>query len=348
MKSNLANSKQIQDEVSLLNLMTEPREALVEAMKSIPGPLVVVGAGGKMGPSLCLLAKRAAELGGNPLRIIALSRFSNPSEREWLESNGIETQSFDALSTNEEPELPDASHLVYLVGMKFGTDRNPELTWATNTLAPARVATRYAGVPTVALSTGNVYPMSRVDSAGPDESSPLTPQGEYANAAVARERIFEHFSKTLATPVALLRLNYALDLRYGILVDLAQSILAERPIDLSMGYVNCIWQGDANDRILRSFSLVKRPAVAFNLTSPRAYAVRDLASELGRHLGISPRFEGTPSETALLSDASRLTRELGEPETPIDDVIGGTAHWVKNGGKLLGRPTKFQVRDGGF
>jgi len=348
MKSKMAIPDEILDESSLLQVMTNPSEALVESLSTVEGPLVVVGAGGKMGPSLCVLAKRAAALAGRELSVIALSRFSNRSEREWLEAQGIQTQRFDALALDDQADLPDASHVVYLVGMKFGTGSNPELTWATNTIAPANIARRYSSVPMVALSTGNVYPLVPANSQGPSEASPLTPIGEYANAAVARERIFGHFSRVQGSRCALLRLNYALDLRYGILVDLAQSILERKPIDLTMSRVNCIWQGDANDRILRSLELAESPAVAFNLTSPQSYLIRDLASQLGSHLGVAPQFVGEAAESALLSDATRLCELLGEPETPIETVIRWTAAWLKNGGNVLGRPTKFQIRDGKY
>lgn len=338
----------IEDEASLLEVMARPSAAVVECVSRIEGPLVLVGAGGKMGPSLCWLAKRAAEQAGKDLEIIALSRFSNHAERDWLESKGVRTQRFDALSESDWSTLPDASHVVYLVGLKFGTGSNPELTWATNTLAPAALARRYAKVPMVALSTGNVYPMVSCDSRGSSEQDALTPLGEYANAAVARERIFGHFSRTLHLQCVLLRLNYALDLRYGILVDLGQAILAGTPIDLSMSRVNCIWQGDANDRILRSFDLVASPAAVYNLTSVESYAVEDLARALGERLGTEPRFCGSPASKLLLSDSAALAERLGAPETGIETVMDWTADWLKKGRRILGRPTKFQVDDGRY
>ncbi len=348
MKRKMAFPSSIEDEASLLELMTRPSEAVVELVSRIEGPLVVVGAGGKMGPSLCWLAKRAAEVAGNDLEIIALSRFSNATERDWLESKGIRTCRFDALNADDGAALPDASHVVYLVGLKFGTGSNPELTWATNTLAPAAIARRYANVPVVALSTGNVYPMVPSESRGSSEQDALTPLGEYANAAVARERIFGHFCKSLNLRCALLRLNYALDLRYGILVDLGQSILAGNPIDISTSRVNCIWQGDANDRILRSFDLVASPVAAFNLTSIESYAIKDLAQALGERLGVSPTFCGKPAPNILLSDSTALAERLGLPEMRIETVLDWTADWLKNGKRTLGRPTKFQVSDGRF
>ncbi len=348
MNHGLAFPDEIPTESALLEVLSEPSKSLIEQIGSISGPLVVVGAGGKMGPTLCVLAKRAAELAGHSLSVMALSRFSNEKERSWLESRGVQTRRFDALAESSGDPLPDASHVVYLVGLKFGTGDQPELTWATNTLAPARVAQRYRGVPMVALSTGNVYPMSEVDSQGSTESDPLTPLGEYANAAVARERIFEYVSNQNQSPMALLRLNYALDLRYGILVDLAQSLIKEQAIDLSMSAVNCLWQRDANERILRSLALVEYPIAVYNLTSPEAYPIESLAMELGERLGVAPRFVGSPARNALLSDASKLTRRLGRPETPIESVIRWTADWMGRGGRTLGRPTKFQVRDGVF
>ena len=338
----------IPNEDVLLNVMTQPSAAAVEVMSKVKGPLVVVGAGGKMGPSLCLLAKRAAEEAGNELSVIAVSRFSNDAEREWLEAYGIQTQRCDTLEPSDVGRLPEASHLIFLVGLKFGTQSNPDLTWATNTLAPANIARRYRQVPMVALSTGNVYPLVPANSAGATEGDPLTPLGEYANAAVARERVFGYFSRSLGIPCVVLRLNYALDLRYGILVDLARSILSDQAIDLSMSRVNCLWQGDANDFILRSLELATSPAATFNMTSPEVYEVKELATKLGTHVNKSVRFTGSPSETALLSDATALTQRLGAPRTPIDSVIKWTAEWMLAGGRVLGRPTKFQVRDGRF
>ena len=348
MKSKMVLPSEIRDEIALLDVMTSPSAKLVEAFSNLAGPLVVVGAGGKMGPSLCVLAKRAAEAAGRNMNVIALSRFSNDAEREWLNEQGIITQRFDALDPKDLDALPDASHVVYLVGLKFGTGSNPELTWATNTIAPAGIARRYSKIPMVALSTGNVYPMVPVDSMGSKEHDALTPIGEYANAAVARERVFGYFSRTLGNPCVLLRLNYALDLRYGILVDLCQSILNRVPIDLTMSRVNCIWQGDANDRILRSLSLATSPAASYNLTSPQTYAIRDLAERLGAVLEIAPEFVGEPSSTALLSDATALNDRLGDSGVSIDTVIHWTAMWMKNGGRTLGRSTKFQIRDGAF
>lgn len=301
-----------------------------------------------MGPSLCMLAKRAAQEAGNEVPVIAVSRFSNEAEREWLEAHDIRTQRCDSLEPTDVASLPDASHVIYLVGLKFGTQSDPNLTWATNTVAPANIARRYAEVPMVALSTGNVYPLVPVSSAGAVEVDPLTPLGEYANAAVARERVFGYFSRSLGNPCVLLRLNYALDLRYGILVDLARTILADQAVDLSMSRVNCIWQGDANEFILRSLELATSPAATFNLTSPQVYEVKELAEDLGRHLNKSVRFTGIPCETALLSDATALTQRLGVPKVPIEKVIKWTSEWLLSGGSVLGRPTKFQVRDGRF
>lgn len=338
----------ILDEPQLDELLTRPRPVLIEALRAIPGPLVVLGAGGKMGPTLCVLARRAAEEGGRPLEVVAVSRFSDKAARRWLEQRGVRTVSADLLDREAVGRLPDASHLVYLVGLKFGTAKAPQLTWAINTLAPAHAAERYRGAPTVALSTGNVYPLVPVAGGGAREDHPLTPLGEYANAAVARERILEHCSLAHGTPLALIRLNYAVELRYGVLVDIGQKVLQGRPIVISNGYLNCIWQGDANEMILRALGLASAPASAWNLTSPRILRVRDLAVRLGQLLGREAIFEGEEEPTAHLSDASRIVDALGAPPTDLGEVLAWTAAWLKMGGRLLGRPTSFEVRDGRY
>ncbi len=336
------------DETALLDALCEPSPALVEQVAQLESPLVVVGAGGKMGPTLCVMAKRAAQEANRRLDVIALSRFSNPAESAWLAEHEVETRRYDALDENAAVALPDAAQVVYLVGLKFGTQSNPGLTWATNTLAPAQVVRRYAGGQVVALSTGNVYPLVPADSAGAAESAPLTPLGEYANAAVARERVIEYVAERHHVRGALIRLNYALDCRYGVLVDLGQKILSGTPIELTMGRVNCIWQRDANERILRAFSLVASPVAAYNLSSPVSYAVEDLARELGKRLSREPQFVGHPAPTALLTDATRLADLMGKPETSLDSVLDWTADWLLRGGRVYGKPTKFDVRDGTY
>ncbi|MFP6899271.1 MAG: NAD(P)-dependent oxidoreductase [Roseibacillus sp.] len=343
------NPEFIESEEALEEVLTHPRRELIEAIAEVRSPLVILGAGGKMGPSLAVLAKRAAQEAGHQLDIIAVSRFRAGGQREWLEQRGIRTLSADLLDRARVEELPEAGDVLYLVGLKFGTQENPSLTWAINTVAPHHAAERYRGRRMVALSTGNVYPLTEVGAGGSVEDDALTPVGEYANAVVARERIFDYFSRESGgAPVALLRLNYATDLRYGVPVDLARKIWTGVPIDLSNGSFNCIWQGDANEMILRAFPLAASPARAWNLTSPQAYRIREVAEELGSLLGREPIFTGSESDTALLSNAGALCAELGEPPTDLPCILARTAHWVKKGGRELGKPTHFEVRDGRY
>lgn len=329
-------------------LLTRPSDELVQFVRSLSSPLVLLGAAGKMGPSLAVMVRRAAQQAGHNLKILAVSRFSGSGTAAWLEQRGVETISCDLLERQAVASLPDAENVIYLVGLKFGTQQNPSLTWAINTLAPAHTCEKYARARCVALSTGNVYPLVPVTSGGATEDQPLTPLGEYANAAVARERLFEYHSRKNATPVAVLRLNYAVEMRYGVLLDIAQKVWSNTAIDVTMGYLNCIWQRDANDLIVRALSLATSPSTAFNMTGPTRWSVRELALRFGELMGRKPQIAGQESNTALLSNCERLNRALGAPFTPIDHVIRRIAHWVMNQGPTLGRPTKFEVRDGQF
>lgn len=338
----------IRTEEELDEVMTRPSVELVSFVTTLRGPLLILGAGGKMGPSLAARAKRAAEAARIDLPVIAVSRFSDDAARRWLERWGVETLSADLFDRDGVARLPDAENVIYLVGTKFGTTANPSRTWAVNTLVPERVAERYARSRIVALSTGNVYPLVPASSSGSIESDPLTPIGEYPNAAVARERIFDFFSRENGTQVVLIRLNYAADLRYGVLVDVARRVRAGEPVDVTTGCFNCIWQGDANDAILRALALAESPARPLNLTGAAKLSVRTLAEEFGRLFDLPVQISGTEAETALLSDSSEARRLLGEPPTPIDTVIHWTAEWIRRGGRLWDKPSHFEVRDGMF
>jgi hypothetical protein len=340
--------KTIRTEAELDEVLTRPSPQLVEIIKTVSSPLLVLGAGGKMGPTLAVLARRAAEAAGHPLEVIAASRFGNAASREWLEARGVRTLSCDLLDVDAVARLPDAQNLIYLVGLKFGTAQNPAATWAINTLVPARVCERYPRSRIVALSTGNVYPQSEGSRGGSVETDSLTPLGEYANAAVGRERIFEFYSQRQATPIALLRLFYAVELRYGVLADLARKIRAGEPVPLGNGAFNCIWQGDANELILRSLPLAASPASTWNLCRPEVFSVREIATRLGELLERAPILSGNESGTALLGNSSRLCAVLGSPTTPMESLLRWTAQWVKQGGRDLGRPTHFEVHDGNY
>jgi nucleoside-diphosphate-sugar epimerase len=338
----------METEAQLDDSLTRPRPVLVEFIRSVSSPLVVLGAGGKMGPSLAVLARRAADAAGHSLEIIAVSRFSDAGARSFLELRGVTTLAADLLRRDELEKLPDSANVIYLAGLKFGTSENPSLTWAVNTIVPANVMERFAASRIVALSTGNVYPLVEAASGGATEEHPLTPLGEYANAAVARERIFEYFSRKNGTPVALMRLNYAVELRYGVLADIGRKIQAGEQVDLRNGYFNCIWQGDANEMILRSLPLAVSPSRAWNLTGPVPISVRHVAERFSELLGKNARFMGKEADTALLSNSNRLRAELGEPATSLDSVLEWIAHWIQVGGRNLDKPTHFEVRDGAY
>ncbi|NOS72556.1 MAG: NAD(P)-dependent oxidoreductase [Verrucomicrobia bacterium] len=338
----------IQNESELEEVLTRPSSALIEFIKTVSSPLLVLGAGGKMGPTLAVLARRAADAAGHPLEIVAASRFSNDASRQWLEARGVKTVSCDLLDSDAVARLPDANNIIYLVGLKFGTAQNPAATWAINTIVPARVCERFPNSRIVALSTGNVYPQSDVSRGGSVESDSLTPLGEYANAAVGRERIFEFYSSRQNTPIALLRLFYAVELRYGVLVDIARKVHSGQPVSLANGYFNCIWQRDANELILRSLLLTTAPASVYNLCRPEMFSVRDIATEFGKLLDRAPSFSGSETQTALLGNPAKLCDSIPSTSTIMETILRWTADWVKRGGHDLGRPTHFEVRDGKY
>jgi nucleoside-diphosphate-sugar epimerase len=294
------------------------------------------------------LARRAAEAAQHRLEVIAVSRFSNKAARQSFETAGIETIACDLLDREAVARLPDAENVAYMAGLKFGTTENPSATWAMNTLAPAHVCERYARSRIVALSTGNVYPLSEVRRGGCTENDPLTPVGEYPNAAVARERIFEFHSRRNGTPVVLLRLFYAVEVRYGVLVDIARKIHAGEPIPLATGYFNCIWQRDANEMALSALALAASPSVVFNLCRPEIFSVREVATRLGELMQRMPQFFGSETTTALLGNATKICDVLGEPAIQLDTMLRSIARWVKSGGRNLGKPTHFEIRDGNY
>jgi nucleoside-diphosphate-sugar epimerase len=338
----------VNTEEELDDLLTRPRPVLVEFIRSLQSPLLILGAGGKMGPTLAWLARRAAEAAGHALDIIAVSRFADEQARHWLEARGVQTRRIDLLDREALQTLPVAANVIYLVGRKFGTSLDAARTWASNTLVPAYVAERFPQSRMVVLSTGNVYPLVFVARGGSVETDALTPCGEYANAAIARERLFEFFAQQNGTPVCILRLNYAVELRYGVLVDIARQVLAEEAVDLTTGSINCIWQGDANDMILRALVLAKTPPQVLNLTGPAVLSVRGLAQRFGELFGKTVQFTGTEAATALLSNPAQACTLLGSPPTPLEAVIRWTAHWLQSGGRLLAKPTHFEVRDGRY
>jgi len=332
------------DERGLEDWLSEPLPATGATLKEIEGDVAVLGAGGKMGPTLAMMLKKAAP----QKTVYAVSRFSDEPVRQRIEEHGVKITEADLLDESAYDSLPDVPNVFYLAGMKFGASGNQPLTWAMNVYMPALVAQRYGQARIVALSTGNVYPFTPLDSGGPRETDLPNPVGEYAQSCLGRERMFQHFSQRFGTPVTLIRLNYANELRYGILVDLTLKVLHGEPIDVTMGAVNLIWQGDANNYIARALSIAKSPPTILNVTGPETLDVRDLAGRIGKVLGKEPRFVSQEADTALLSNASTCCGLFGPPAMGLDEMIQSIVPWVAAGKPVLSKPTKFAVRDGRF
>ncbi|MAG57323.1 MAG: epimerase [Planctomycetes bacterium] len=332
----------------LEELLSRPTPGVIDALASLRGDLVILGAGGKMGPSLAKMAKRALVASGSRHGVIAVSRFSDPAQRAALEAAGVSTSSVDLLDVGAGARLPTAGAVVFMAATKFGTQGAESHTWAVNAHLPGMVAQHYRGVPIVAFSSGNVYPFVPVAQGGATEATPPRPVGSYAWSVLARERIFEHFSREHGTPVVLIRLNYAVGLRYGVPVDVAVKVRDGVPIDLAMGYANIIWQGDANAMALRSFEVAASPPRPLNVTGPETVSIREMAMRFGDRLGREAVFSGAEEETALLNDASAAFHCFGPPLVSLDRLIGWVAHWVGNGRPLSDRPTHYETRDGVF
>jgi nucleoside-diphosphate-sugar epimerase len=334
-------------EADLEEALSEPTPQVIETMGRLSGDVVLLGAAGKMGPTLARMAKRASDAAGVKRRVIAVSRFSGGGE-EAFTAHGVEAVRCDLLDEEQVKRLPDAANVVYMPGRKFGSTGDAATTWAINCYLPSVVCRKYRGSRIVAFSTGNVYPLTRPETGGPTEVDAPNPVGEYGMSALGRERMFEYFSRSLGIPVAIVRLNYAVDLRYGVLVDIARKLLANEPVDLAMGHLNTIWQGDANAMTLRAFDHVASPPAVFNVTGPEVLSVRKVAERLGELLGVAPRFTGTEAGTALLSDAKRGIETLGPLRVSSDQLIEWVADWLEHGGRLLNKPTHFEARDGRF
>jgi nucleoside-diphosphate-sugar epimerase len=328
----------------LETFLAAPSPALVEELKAIDGDLVILGVAGKMGPTLARLAKNATP----GRRVIGVARFSEAGLRERLGSWGVETIACDLLDREAIARLPEAPNLIFAAGHKFGASGNTPLTWAMNTWVPSVVAERYRNSRIVAFSTGNVYPLTRVGTPAPTEATPPGPVGDYAQSCLGRERMFEYFSARYGTPGRIFRLNYAIDMRYGVLFDIASKVRKGEPVDVTMGHVNLIWQGDANEQVLRCLGRCTTPATPLNSTGLEALSVRELAIGLGERMGVPAKIVGREAETALLSDASEAARLFGAPRVPIATMLDWVADWVANDGASLGKPTKFEVRDGRF
>lgn len=339
---SITTVEQLDDALSL------PPDWLTESLAGLEGDILVLGVAGKMGPTLARMAKRASEQTGTSRRVIGVARFSNQAEQKKLESWSIETIRADLLDEDSVSALPDALNVVFMAGMKFGSTGSESLTWAMNAVVPAIVASRYRSSRIVAFSTGNVYGLVPVSGGGSVESDSLNPVGEYAMSCLGRERVFEHFSRSNGTPLSIVRLNYACELRYGVLVDLATRILNRQPIDVAMGAFNVIWQGDANAHALATLADCTSPPFVVNVTGPEILSVRNISEQLAERLSLPVEFVGTESSTALLNDAGFSHKRYGQPQVSLSKMLDHVADWVKRGGESLGKPTGFEVRDGKF
>ena len=338
----------ISTEAELEENLSRPTPEVVKDMARLKGDLVILGVGGKMGPTLARMARRAMDEAKVKHAVIGVARFSDPRSRESLEAAGVRTVPCDLLQREQVLKLPDGAAVISMVGQKFGTTGAESLTWATNAYLPGLISERYPRVPTMAFSTGNVNPLVPIASGGTTEETPPGPIGEYAQSALGRERMFEFFSRTLGTPTSIYRLNYAVELRYGILLEIALKVSTGTPLDVRMGYVNVIWQGDANAIGLRMLFLGKSPPEIFNVTGAETLSVRTLAGRFGELLGRKPVLEGTEQPTALLSNPTKAIRTFGPPRVSTEQALQWVAHWVKCGGRTLNKPSHFETRDGKF
>jgi len=338
----------IGSEEELEDRLSQPASQDVTALGEAGGDLVILGVSGKMGPSLARRAARAARAAGVQHRIIGVARFADAAAEGALQQGGIETWRADLLDDGQIARLPDAPNVIFMAGRKFGSTGAESLTWAMNTYVPARVAERYRQSRIVVFSSGNVYPLVPIVSGGAREIMAPAPVGEYAQSVLGRERIFEHFSARHQTPVCVLRLNYAIDLRYGVLLDIGTRVFEGRPVDLRMGAVNVIWQGDANSVCLRSLARCQSPPLVLNLTGPETLSVRAVAGRFGELFEKAPILEGEETETALLNNAARCHALFGYPAVTAGQMMEWTADWIRSGGRTLNKPTHFETRDGSF
>jgi nucleoside-diphosphate-sugar epimerase len=336
------------DLIALEKELTKPSEALINDIAQIKGDIILLGVGGKMGPSMAKLAKKAIDIAGTNSKVIGISRFSGSDLRNELEAAGVQTIAADLLNQEQLDALPQAPNIIYLAGQKFGTTGKENFTWAMNTYLPGRVAEKYKDSNIVAFSTGNVYPLSSVTAGGLSEENEVSPVGEYGQSCLGRERIFQYFSEKNGTPVLIYRLNYAVDFRYGVVMEIAKSVNEGRAIDLRTGNVNVIWQGSANEIAIRSLLHCSSPAKILNVTGPETLSVRWLAEQFALKFNKEATFIHEAQPTALLSNASEASRLFGYPSVSIREIIDITATWITQQGSVFNKETHFQEREGKF
>ena len=338
----------IRDVDHLEELLSDPSPAAIDAMRRVEGDILILGVAGKMGPTLARMARRALDAAGLPGRVIGVSRFSSPAPQRALEQHGVETIRCDLLDEEALARLPDAANVIFMAGRKFGSTGDESLTWAMNTHLPALVCRRYRTSRIAAFSTGNIYGLTSSGRGGSREDEVPAPVGEYAMSCLGRERMFEYFSRAHQTPVAILRLNYATEMRYGVLVDLARRVRQGEPIDVTMGYFNVIWQADANAMALAALAHASSPPFIVNVAGPEELGVRAACTELARLLGVEVSFTGQEARDALLSNGSRGWERLGAPRVDVSRLLSWTADWTRRGGESLDKPTHFESRSGRF
>jgi len=335
-------------EPELEEFLSEPPSAVLKTLRDLDSDLVILGVGGKMGPTLARMAVRALEQAGSRWNVYGVSRFGTPGLRDRLESWGVHTVAADLFEHRSAAVLPDSRNVIYMIGQKFGTSGDAPLTWAANTYVPSVAAGRYAGARIVVFSTGNVYPLTPIGGGGSVEGDPLEPVGEYADSCLGRERLFEFFSQRQGIRCSTMRLNYAVELRYGVLVDIARRVFSGMPVDVSTGMVNVIWQGDANACALRLLSHCSIPPFVLNVTGPEMVSVRRAAERFGQLFGLPVTLAGVERDTALLSNASLSHRMFGYPRVSVDQIIEWTAEWVSRDLPVWEKPTHYDVRNGRF
>lgn len=342
MKDEITSVEELEDAISA------PSEGAVEAMSRLSGDIVMLGAGGKIGPSLVRMAKRASDAAGVKRRITAVDVYPNPNIQAEIEALGVNTVKCDLLDRKQLDALPDAPNVIFMIGMKFGSTGQEALTWALNAYLPGMVCERYSGSRIAVYSTGNVYGLTPVSRGGSVEADAPNPVGEYAMSALGRERVFQHFSLSRGIPVAIIRLNYANELRYGVLVDIAQKVWAGEPVDVTMGYANVIWQGDANSMVLQSLEHCASPAFIVNVAGPEIVSVREAAERFGEIMGRRAVITGSEAPDALLSNAQLAYDLFGRPRVSLETMMNWISAWVMRGGENLGKPTHFESREGKF
>jgi nucleoside-diphosphate-sugar epimerase len=332
----------------LEDLLSRPTTPAMNALKTLDSDLVVLGVSGKMGPTLARMAVRAIQQLGLPYQVYGVARFSQPGMQEALEAAGVRTVAADLLDREALARLPESKNVIFMAGQKFGTTGKQHMTWAINTYLPALACERYRDARMVAFSTGNVYPLMPVVAGGSLEGDEPAPMGEYAASCLGRERIFDYFSRVHGLRCAVMRLNYAVEMRYGVLVDVAQKVLARQPVDLHMGAANVIWQGDANGQALALLAHCDSPPLVLNVSGPETVSIRRVAEQFGAIFGVEPIFTGSEAPNALLTNAAKAQQLFGYPSVSLAQMIEWIANWVQQGGETLNKPTHFETRDGRF